>query len=179
MKSAVQKNFPDTRQHLQAQVRSTLSVNIGFVAEDQRRGQFPEEQGGGRRLRHHQRVLPDLILIPLPGENTESWEMNEQDSSTYSLQGIKTEINRGTVLGVRGVVQGFFLLFLACYQGSKIKLHGMADSATTKDKGFMQQRFIRFPKKMITQPRVHIIAHLLCAVWYSLNQKVSVEICKR
>ena len=162
---------------MQAQVCTTLPVNIGSVAEDQRRGQFPEEQGGGRRLRHHQRVLPDLILIPLPGENTEL--QNEQVSSTYSLQGIKTEINRGTVLGVRGVVQGFFLLFLACYQGSKIKLHGMADSATTKDKGFMQQRFIRFPKKMITQPRVHIIAHLLCAVWYSLNQKVSVEICKR
>ena len=70
---------------LQAQVRTTLPVNIGSVAEDQGRGQFPEEQGGGRRLRHHQRVLPDLILIPLPGENTESWEMNEQDSSTYSL----------------------------------------------------------------------------------------------
>ena len=61
------------------------------------------------------------------------------------LQGIKTEINRGTVLGVRGVIQGFFLLFLACYQGSKIKLHGMADTATTKDKGFMQRRFIRYP----------------------------------
>ena len=60
---------------LQAQVRTTLPVNIGSVAEDQRRGQFPEEQGGGRRLRHHQRVLPDLILIPLPGNITLSVEL--------------------------------------------------------------------------------------------------------
>ena len=51
-----------------------------------------------------------------------------------SLQGIKTEINRGTVLGVRGVIQGFFLLFLACYSDSKIKLHGMVGNASTKDK---------------------------------------------
>ena len=40
----------------------------------------------------------------------------------------------------------------------------MADSATTKDKGFMQQRFIRFPKNMITQPRAQIIAGLFCIV---------------
>ena len=51
-----------------------------------------------------------------------------------SHQGIKTEINRGTVLGVRGIVQGFFLLFFAWYSGSKIKLHGMVGTATIKAK---------------------------------------------
>ena len=101
MKSAVQKNFPDTRQHLQAQVRSTLSVNIGFVAEDQRRGQFPEEQGGGRRLRHHQRVLPDPILIPLPGNNAKSIELSGLPTGIHYRESRQRSI--GAPFSVSGV----------------------------------------------------------------------------
>ena len=65
------------------------------------------------------------------------WEIHQVlNSSSSSPQGIKTEVNRCTVLGVRGFIQTFVLFFWAWYAGAKLPLHGMEGSATTTDKAW-------------------------------------------
>lgn len=127
--------------------KHTLDVcTLSALPRHMQQGSAPSTPGSTRynRFAQHSRSISDLSqrikdgvsFLRTTGKGVVLATISGFCLTLYSFlyQGIKTEINRGTVLGVRGIVQGFFTLYLAWHNGSKFKLHGMADSATTMDK---------------------------------------------